>query len=103
MSLADLFSWTQDAVFRDLRGGGRSNEIHRSVQQWYAHKLAQILLAPTAGTPYDAQSLARAELVDLQSELRSGGGGDAMTAAHIASLRALVDQTLDARTVVPAQ
>jgi hypothetical protein len=102
MGLADLFAWTQDAVFRDLRTGAGSNEIHRSVQQWYAHKLAQIILAPMPGTPYDAQSLARAELVDLQSELQSARGGDALTAAHLASLRAIVNQALDARITLPA-
>jgi hypothetical protein len=102
MSLADLFAWTQDSVFRDLRTGAGSNEIHRSVQQWYAHKLAQIILAPMPGTPYDAQSLARAELVDLQSELQSAHGGDALAAAHLASLRATVNQALDARIALPA-
>jgi hypothetical protein len=102
MSLADLFAWTQDAVFRDLRTGAGSNEIHRSVQQWYAHKLAQIILAPMPGTPFDAQSLARAELVDLQSELQSARAGDALTAAHLASLKAIVNQALDARIVLPA-
>jgi hypothetical protein len=104
MGLADLFSWTQSAVYGDLRNGGRSNEIHRSVQQWYAHKLAQIVLAPMPGTPYDAQSLARAELVDLQSDLRSASGRsiDSLTAAHVAGLQALVNQALDARIVVPA-
>jgi uncharacterized protein DUF4953/uncharacterized protein DUF5117 len=102
MSLSDLFAWTQDSVFRDLRTGGGSNEIHRSIQQWYAHKLAQIVLAPMPGTPYDAQSLARAELVDLQSELQSAHGGDTLAAAHIASLKATVNQALDARIALPA-
>jgi hypothetical protein len=102
MRLADLFAWTQGAVYRDLRRGGGSNEIHRSVQQWYARKLSQIVLKPADGTPYDAQSLARAELVDLQSELQSARGGDAMGAANVASLKAIVNQTLDARIVVPA-
>jgi hypothetical protein len=103
MSLADLFAWTQESVYGDLRTGGRSNEIHRSIQQWYAHKLAQIVLAPMPGTPYDAQSLARAELVDLQSKLQSASAssGDALAAAHIASLKAIVNQTLDARIALP--
>jgi hypothetical protein len=104
MSLSDLFAWTQDAVYRDLRTGGGSNEVHRSVQQWYARKLSQIVLKPAEGTPYDAQSLARAELVNLQSELQpaaSGYGGDALYAAHLASLKAIVNQTLDARVALP--
>ena len=102
MSLSDLFAWTQDAVYRDLRNGGGSNEVHRSVQQWYARKLSQLVLKPADGTPYDAQSLARAELVNLQGTLQSARGADTLTAAHIASLKAIVNQTLDARIVVPA-
>ena len=104
MSLSDLFAWTQRSVYGDLRTSGGSNEVHRSLQQWYAHKLAQIVLAPMPGTPYDAQSLARAELVDLQSELQSASshGGDALSAAHLASLKAIVNQTLDARIALPA-
>ena len=103
MSLSDLFAWTQEAVYRDLRTGSASNEVHRSVQQWYARKLTQIVLKPDAGTPFDAQSLARAELVNLQSSLQAASGhGDALTAAHLASLKAIVNQTLDARIMVPA-
>jgi Met-zincin/Domain of unknown function (DUF5117) len=105
MSLADLFSWTQASVYGDLRSSGAPSEIHRSVQQWYAHLLAGLVLSPAAGTPYDAQSLARAELVDLQSELnaaRARGGHDALTAAHLASLQVLVDRTLNAQIALPA-
>lgn len=104
MSLADLFSWTQAAVYGDLRSGKAPTEIHRSVQQWYARLLAGIVLAPAAGTPFDAQSLARAQLVDLRSALgepRGRTGLDPLTAAHYASLQALVEKTLNAQIAMP--
>jgi hypothetical protein len=40
--------------------------------------------------------------VNLHSTLQSARGADTLTAAHIASLKAIVNQTLDARVVVPA-
>lgn len=107
MNLTDLFSWTQTSIFRDLRGKhiGSAGEIHRDLQQWYTRKLAQIVLAPAAGTPYDAQSLARAELVSLGGDLRAASrvsGLDTLTHAHIAALQSVVDRALSARTVLPA-
>ncbi len=106
MSLSDAFAWTQSAVFGDLRAGrARSiGEVHRSLQQFYARMLAQMLLAPKEGTPYDAQSLARAELVALRDNAKSarrGSGLDALTNAHLASLEAIADQALSARMAVP--
>jgi len=106
MSLSDAFAWPQAAIFGDIASGevGRANEIHRSLQQSYARLLAQLVLAPAAGTPYDAQSLARAELSALSADLSKAGSRrnlDALTRAHIASLTALVQDTLSARTVVP--
>lgn len=107
MSLADLFSWTQASVFGDLRGKPvRSIPlIHRSEQQSYAAMLSDMLLNPAPGTPYDAQALARLELTDLQSNLRSALASpalDTMTRAHLEDLQVRVGRALDARTVIPA-
>ncbi len=107
MSLTDLFSWTHHAVFGDLTDGrvAHAGEIHRTLQQWYARKLAQIVLTPAPGTPYDAQSLARADLVTLQGQIshaEHGGGLDAMTQAHLASLGQVVHQALSAGIVITA-
>ena len=106
MSLSDAFSWTQTAVFGDLRGKslGSMGEVHRSLQQWYARMLAQMLLAPQPGTPYDAQSLARAELVSVRDETRAArrqSGLDDLTNAHLAALESVADQALSARMSIP--
>jgi len=105
MSLADLFAWTQASVFAGFHvPHARPDEIERSLQQWYARQLAEIVLTPKPGTPYDAQSLARAELVALRSDLRAARrmpGGDALAQAHLAALEVVADQALSARTVIP--
>ena len=105
MTLSDAFSWTQTAVFGDLRGKDVNSmgEIHRSLQQWYARMLAQMLVAPKPGTPYDAQSLARAQLVSLRDEARAARrrpGLDDLTDAHLAALEAVADQALSARMTI---
>ena len=76
MTLSDAFTWTQQSVFGDLRNGlvANAGPIHRSLQQWYARKLAELLLAPKPGTPFDAQSLARAELVALRGDVKTARG-----------------------------
>ncbi len=106
MSLSDVFAWTQAAVFGNLRGKHPDSmgEVHRSLQQWYARMLAQMLLAPRPGTPYDAQSLARAELVAVRDESRAARdrlGLDDLTKAHLAALESVADQALSARMVIP--
>jgi hypothetical protein len=78
--------------------------VHRNLQQWYARVLARLVLAPDPATPYDAQSLARAELVTLRAELvraEAARSGDALVRAHLAALRNVADQALNARTVLP--
>jgi hypothetical protein len=106
MSLSDAFAWTQTAVFGDLSSKNLNSmgEVHRSLQQWYARMLAQMLLAPKPGTPYDAQSLARAELVSVRAQSRAArqrAGLDELTSAHLAALESVADQALSARMAIP--
>jgi hypothetical protein len=106
MSLVDLFSWTQNSVFGDLRGKsvGSIPLIHRSLQQSYVGLLSGLLIAPAPGTPFDAQALARAELTSLQGDLRHAlatPGLDVMTQAHLADLQVRVGRALDARVTMP--
>jgi hypothetical protein len=108
MSLTDLFDWTQASIYGDLRNAKLSSvgEVHRALQQWYARKLVSIWLAPAAGTPYDAQSMARAKLVSLRGEVKKALGRsslDELTRAHLENLADVVSRALDTRQVVPAR
>jgi hypothetical protein len=105
MSLADLFDWTQSSVYGDLRSKSYApTQVRRNLQQWYARYLISLWLRPEAGTPFDAQALARYKLVQLQGDVRSAmarGGQSEMTRAHLADLDAVVSRALDTRNVVP--
>ncbi|MEO6990546.1 MAG: zinc-dependent metalloprotease [Candidatus Baltobacteraceae bacterium] len=106
MSLADLFGWTQHGVFADLAGKKPAGtQIHRNLQRRYARLLALMITAPVAGTPYDAQALARLELVDLRGTIARDvrrPGLDVQTRAHLEAMNVDVARALEARQVVPA-
>jgi hypothetical protein len=107
MTLADLFTWTQAAIFGDI-GAGRpaGSQIHRNLQRGYAQLLAGMITAPEPGTPLDAQALARVELVSLAGDVRKSLGSkslDLQTRAHLLALSTDVERALDARVVIPAQ
>ena len=103
MTLADLFSWTQTAVFHDLNAPG--SQIRRNLQRRYARLLGTLVTAPSAGTPLDAQALARYELVALDGSVTHALAGrslDLQTRAHLTGIRVDVRRALSAQTVVPA-
>jgi len=105
MSLADLFDWTQSGIYGDLHTREYApSEVRRNLQQWYARYLIGLWLRPDPATPYDAQSLARLKLVQLQSDVRSAlthSGESEITRAHLQALDAVVSRALDTRNVVP--
>jgi hypothetical protein len=108
MSLADLFAWTDSAVYGDIASGAvaHAGEIHRALQQWYARKLATIVVAAGPNVPYDAQSLARASLMRLESEAAravKANGLDPLTSAHLNTLVAVAHQALNATMGTMAQ
>jgi len=106
MSLTDLFDWTQTSVYGDLTSRNLRTIplIHRNLQQSYARLLIRLVNAPPAGTPYDAQALARAKLVSLGGNLQRAQRNqlDELTRAHLADLQHRISQGLDARTMVAA-
>lgn len=105
MSLTDLFDWSQQSIYGDLRSSHYApTEIRRNLQQWYARYLVNLWLKPDQGTPYDAQSLARAKLLQLQSDIQYAQKSnklDELTRAHLDNLNTLVSRALDTRNVLP--
>jgi hypothetical protein len=56
-----------------------------------------MLRKPAEGTPYDAQSLARADLVQLRAEVakaKRAGNLDALTRAHLDALESIATDGL---------
>lgn len=103
MTMADLFTWTQTSVFGDLDGAARpTTSVHRNLQRSYARMLERLAAAPPTGTPYDAQALARHELVALGGAVRhrlATGTLDLQSRAHLEALGDEVRRTLDLRDV----
>jgi hypothetical protein len=103
MSLADLFTWTQQSIYGDLAAGDPGvSTIHRNLQRTYARLLEHIAIAPQPGVPYDAQALARHELGDLLADLsRSERNAtlDVQTRAHLEALTAEVRRSLTTHDV----
>jgi len=111
-TLADLFVGIRQAVWAELDSGANSNSFRRNLQREHLGRLIQILLRPEDGTPEDAVTLARADLVELQGKitralsgstsLTTGGGPEASgldltNRAHLEETRARIQQALDAQ------
>ena len=109
MSLADLFTWTQSAVFDDIAGAGRTpiTPSHRELQRRYADLLMQIASLPAGvmarlAISHDTQELARYEVADAQSRIArtlTGRIADTATHAHLADLDVRLKRALNATMI----
>jgi Met-zincin/Domain of unknown function (DUF5117) len=109
MSLTDLFDWAQSGIFGDIASGRVANDgvIRRNLQIAYAKRLGDLWTAPKAGTPADAQALARLELQNLRYAVSQGMRSahmDELTRAHLGALDAIANQALQAHaTIAPSE
>ncbi|HET7813803.1 MAG TPA: zinc-dependent metalloprotease [Candidatus Baltobacteraceae bacterium] len=105
MSITDLFTWMQTAAFSDVSHPAKGNIplVRRNLQRSYASMLSRLANDPPAGTPQDAQALARLELKALSAQLESSlahNNLDLLTRAHLASLDTDVQRSLHAQAVI---
>ena len=70
MTLTDLFDWTRGGIFGDIQNGkaAQAGVVLRNVQVNFAKRLAKLWTSPAAGTPPDAQALARLQLEYLVND-----------------------------------
>jgi hypothetical protein len=103
MSLADLFTWTQAAIW-DMRPGLTSiDPLHRALQRRYTNLLVAFSLAPSfiveaIGYPSDTAPLARYELRRLAAQVGAGLREpqlDVATRAHLEDVQSRVRHALD--------
>lgn len=103
MTLADLFTWSQQAIYGDVGGphGTDAGTVRRNLQRSYARLLAKITVSPAKGTPYDAQALARFELADLagRADRALRQTHDVQLRAHLEALRADARRALSGRAL----
>jgi len=91
LGLDGFFDWMHRAIFTEITSPGAHNIslLRRNLQSMYVTKLLAVVNSPAAGTPSDAQALARLELKRVQSaaeERAHAGGIDEITQAHLALL-----------------
>ncbi len=107
MTLADLFDWTRDGIFGDIENGtvAKAGVVRRNAQMNFAKRLGRLWTAPAAGTPTDAQAMARLQLENLTgyaARALRANKLDEMTRAHLEALQALARQALEARATIAA-
>ena len=105
MTLADLFGWAQQAIYRDVADGsvGRAGQVRRNLQRRYLATLRGLTLAAGGAVPYDAQALARHQVAALDRDAvraLAGRGLDLQTKAHLEALHDEASRTLRAQRVV---
>ena len=106
MTLTDLFDWTRNAFYGDLANGGvaKAGVVRRNAQVRFAKRLSQLWLSPAAGTPGDAQALARLQLEYLLRDTTTALKAKLpdLPRAHVETLQALARQALEARATMAA-
>jgi hypothetical protein len=107
MSLADLFAWTNAAIYDDI-GRPAIDPAHRELQRRFADLQIQIVSLPSVfvdqlDLPRETQALARYNLGKLVVRLDAGARAarDQATRAHLEDLRARVRGVLQAHNVRP--
>ncbi|HEY4440675.1 MAG TPA: zinc-dependent metalloprotease, partial [Candidatus Elarobacter sp.] len=105
MTLADLFAWTNGAIFDDV-GRRTIDAPHRELQRRFADLQMQIVALPSVfadqlDLPRETQALARYNLIKLDGRLDRGiaAAGDDGTRAHLVDLRARVRGILHAQNI----
>lgn len=105
MTLADLFAWTNAAIYDDL-GRPSIDPAHRELQRRFADLQMQIVALPSAyadqlDLPRETQSLARYNLTKLSGRLDGAvrAAQDEATRAHLFDLRVRVNGVLHAQNV----
>ncbi len=105
MTLADLFAWSNAAIFDDL-GRPTIAPTHRELQRRFADLQMQIVALPAAyadqlDLPRETQALARYNLMRLSGRLGHAVAvaRDDGTRAHLVDLRVRVDGVLSAHNV----
>ena len=99
LTIDDLFASLQRSVYGDLQNRNLHSLplVRRNLQRNYADALIALANKPAAGTPPDAQAMARLELADLAGTLHAAihrSGLDMLTRAHLAQLAHTVNAAL---------
>ncbi len=104
----ELFASLRKSIMTELTTGATPDLYRRNLQEVYVKALISMVVADPAAMPgmksvnsappSDAPRLARAQLIDLNREIKSrAAASGATTRAHYLALSALIDNSLDPR------
>jgi hypothetical protein len=88
MTIEDLFTWLQSAIYGDLKSN-MTSIVRRNLQVTYEEKLIEVATKPAAGTPSDAQALAKLQLKNLHAaamQAVENRSQSPLTVAHLEDL-----------------
>jgi hypothetical protein len=97
-TMADMFVGVRQAIWSELDAGESINSFRRNLQRAHLDNLVRLVVKPAEGTPEDAVTLARADLVELQRGIDRAlerDGLDYVNRAHLEETRARIRQALD--------
>ncbi len=90
LSMPDLFNWMNASIFGELVSSSKNISLfRRNLQLAYTTKLVALATHAPAGTPGDAQALARTSLRKIHGQLQGAlarGNFNEITRAHLAHL-----------------
>jgi hypothetical protein len=99
ITLSEVYSTLQDAVWAELRAGGEIDPLRRNLQREHLRRLQVLLTRAPAGLPADALSLARLHAGELQGALRKAAAQTKVsveTRAHLQDSLGLLTEALRA-------
>ncbi len=102
ISLNEVYSTLQAAVWSELKRGGEIDRLRRNLQREHLRRMQGLLVRVSTPLPADAQSLLRARATVLRDELRQSLAGkrwDAESRAHLQESLATLEQALAAGMV----
>ena len=101
-TLVELFDSVRDAVWSEIATGASIDSYRRNLQRAHLEMIIGIVLDPAYGTPEDAVTLARRDLVLIKNRIGALLSGDAvsgldpMTAAHLDECLSRINLALEA-------
>lgn len=101
-TMAEMFETMQKSVWIELYEKRNINSFRRELQRMYIHCLSELLLEKSENIPHDAVSLARKDLVEIQSEIDTLDKSDLdrITKAHLEETSAKIQAVLSAQIQV---
>ena len=99
LTLPEMFREVREAIWLEVAAGKDVNSFRRALQRAHLAKLIGLVVNPGASVPEDASTLARADLKQLQAQIRTALASqllDAYNRAHLDETVARIDAALEA-------